>query len=155
MLVLMTAPYLVVRAISSARHRDSNVRSAAAVGLGLLFTFTGIGHFMQTESMAQMLPPDVPQKLLLVYLTGALEFILAAGFFVPATRTAAGWAAIVLLVLFFPVNVYAAINRIPVGGHAWGPVYLLIRAPLQTIILLWAYYFAVRPGNAGNEQQRP
>jgi hypothetical protein len=24
------------------------------------------------------------------------------------------------------------------GGHAWGPVYLLVRAPLQAVIAGWA-----------------
>jgi uncharacterized membrane protein len=53
--------------------------------------------------------------------------------------------ATVVLVLFFPANVYAALNHIPMGGHAWGPVYLLVRAPLQIIILLWVYWFTIRP----------
>jgi len=30
------------------------------------------------------------------------------------------------------------------GGHAWGPAYLLIRAPLQLLILGWVYYFVLR-----------
>jgi uncharacterized membrane protein len=52
--------------------------------------------------------------------------------------------AAVVLVLFFPANVYAALNHVPMGGHAWGPVYLLLRAPLQVIILLWVYWFTIR-----------
>lgn len=56
MLVLMTAPYLVVRLVSAITRRDFDVRSAAAIGLGILFIFTGIGHFIRTEPMAQMLP---------------------------------------------------------------------------------------------------
>jgi hypothetical protein len=70
MLVLMTAPYLVSRIVSAVTGCDSNVRGAAAIGLGILFIFTGIGHFIQTEPMAQMLPPWVPEWMLLVYLTG-------------------------------------------------------------------------------------
>jgi hypothetical protein len=30
------------------------------------------------------------------------------------------------------------------GGHAWEPVYLLIRAQLQAIILGWVYWFTIR-----------
>lgn len=48
------------------------------------------------------------------------------------------------VVVFFPANIYAAINHIPMGGHAWGPVYLLIRAPLQVVILLWIYWFTIK-----------
>ena len=48
------------------------------------------------------------------------------------------------LVLFFPANIFAAINQVPMGGHTWGPVYLFIRAPLQIIILFWVYWFTMR-----------
>ncbi|MDB5348485.1 MAG: hypothetical protein JWP89_6862 [Schlesneria sp.] len=149
LLVLMTAPYLIVRAYASATKRPIDGRHAASVGAGLLFVFTGVGHFVETESMLQMLPPWVPYRGLLVYATGLLEFAIAVGFFVPTTRRATGWIAIGLLVLFFPVNVYAALNRIEMGGHSWGPAYLLIRAPLQVIILLWIYWFAVRAPRIG------
>lgn len=147
MLVLMMAPYLGVRIASAVARRDFDARSAAAIGLGVLFTFTGIGHFVETGPMAQMLPAWVPWRVLLVYLTGGLEFALALGFFVPKWRRFAGWAAAAMLVLFFPANIYAAINHIPMGGHASGPVYLLIRAPLQAIILFWVYWFTIKQAN--------
>jgi hypothetical protein len=38
------------------------------------------------------------------------------------------------------------------GGHEWGPVYLLIRAPLQAIIVFWVYWFTIRqPGAVPQE----
>lgn len=144
MLALMMSPYLVVRLLSVVTHRDFNTRGAAAVGLTILFIFTGMGHFIQTEPMAQMLPPWVPERVLLVYLTGILELAVAAGFLVQRFTRFTGWVAAVMLVLFFPVNVYAALNHVPMGGHAWGPIYLLLRAPLQAIILLWIYWFAIK-----------
>jgi uncharacterized membrane protein len=147
MLVLMTAPYVVVRILSVARRRDFDTRAAAAIGLGLLFVFTGIGHFIQTGPLAQMLPPWVPQRVALVYLSGILELVIAVGFLVPKSRQFIGWVAAAVLVLFFPVNTYAAINHVPMDGHAWGPIYLLIRAPLQAIILLWVYWFTIRQPN--------
>jgi uncharacterized membrane protein len=149
MLVLLTAPYLVVRAFSAVRRRDIDVRGAAAIGAGLMFIFTGVGHFIQTEPMAQMLPPWVPERTLLVYLTGVLELAIAVGFLIPSTRRFTGWVAAGVLVLFFPANIYAAVNHVPMGGHEWGPVYLLIRGPLQAIILFWVYWFTIRhPGAA-------
>ena len=44
MLVLMMAPYLVVRVLSAVLHRDFDARGAAAIGLGGLFLFTAIGY---------------------------------------------------------------------------------------------------------------
>lgn len=143
MLALMAAPWLVLR-----------TRAAGAIGLGILFVFTGIGHFIQTAPMAQMLPDFVPYRVPLVYLTGVLELAVAAGFFVPRTRRLAGWAAAAMLVLFFPANVYAALNHVPMGGHAWGPAYLLIRAPLQAAILAWAWWFTLRTEPRGKVRAR-
>jgi uncharacterized membrane protein len=135
MLALMVSPWLALRS-----------RTAGAFGLGILFIFTGVGHFIQTEPMAQMLPEFVPARVPLVYLTGLLEFAVAAGFFVPQTRRLAGWVAAAVLVLFFPANIYSAFAHVPMGGHAWGPVYLLIRAPLQAAIVAWVWWFTLRPG---------
>lgn len=136
MLALMISPWLALRS-----------RAAGAFGLGILFIFTGVGHFIQTGPMAQMLPDFVPARVALVYLTGLLEFAIAAGFFLPKTRRLAGWAAAAVLVLFFPANIYAAFAHVPMGGHAWGPAYLLIRAPLQAAIVLWVWWFTLRPGS--------
>jgi hypothetical protein len=33
-------------------------------------------------------------------------------------------------------GVYAAANSLGMGGHQWGPIYLLIRAPLQLLLIL-------------------
>jgi len=137
MLALMAVPWLAVR-----------TRAAGAFGLGILFLFTGVGHFLETQAMAQMLPGFVPARVPLVYLTGILEFAIAAGFFFPATRRLAGWSAAVVLVLFFPANIYAAFAQVPMGGHAWGPVYLLVRAPLQAAIVLWVWWFVLRQPEA-------
>jgi uncharacterized membrane protein len=133
MLALMLGPWLARR-----------TQAAGVIGLSVLFFFTGSGHFLQTEAMAQMLPPWVPAPVALVYLTGVLEFAIAIALILPDTRRQAGWMAAAVLVLFFPANIYAAMNHVPMGGHAWGPVYLLVRAPLQLAILLWVYWFTIR-----------
>jgi uncharacterized membrane protein len=143
MLLLMTGPYLCVRALSAYGGRNYDARAAAAIGLGILFVFTASGHFLLTEPMTQMLPPWVPARTALVYLTGVLELVIAAGFVVPRTRRIAGWTAAFVLVLFFPANIYAAIEHVPMGGHAWGPVYLAIRLPVQVAILVWVYRFTI------------
>jgi uncharacterized membrane protein len=98
--------------------------------------------------MAAMLPGFVPARVALVYLTGALEIALAIGIALPATRHLAGLAAIAALVLFFPANVYAAFAHVEMGGHAWGPAYLLVRAPFQMLLMAWTWWFAVRPATA-------
>ena len=81
-----------------------------------------------------------------VYLaaTGVLEFALAAAVLVPRYRKAVGWILIVMLGLFLPANVYAAIHRVPIGGHEAGPAYLLARVPMQGILAAWIWWYAIR-----------
>ena len=52
---------------------------------------------------------------------GFLEFAIAAGFLIRKFRRFTGWVAALTLLLFFPANIYAALNHIPMGGHEWGP----------------------------------
>ena len=141
MLVLLIGPYLGTRLWG--RVRRNGQRAAAAIGLGALFVFTGVGHFIKTHPMSEMLPPWVPIRVVLVYLSGVLELLLAMGFFIRETRRITGWVTMLVLLLFFPLNIYSALNYIPMGGHEWGPVYLWVRGPLQGLILLWIYRFTI------------
>ncbi len=118
-------------------------QTGGVVGLVAAFSFFALGHFVRTGPMTEMLPPFVPQRELLVWTTGLLELVVALGLALPRWRKHAGWAAIVVLVGFFPANIYAAINHTGMGGHQWGPEYLLVRAPLQALLIYWAYRFAV------------
>lgn len=144
MLVILLAPWLIAVTLNAAAGRKFDVRNAAAIGLSILFVFTGIGHFVLAQPMVQMLPPWVPERLLLVHASGVLEFAIALGFLIPKLRRVTGLAAASVLVLFFPLDFYAALNHVQMGGHAWGPIYLLIRAPLQVIIIGWVYWFTIR-----------
>lgn len=154
MLLLMMGPYAAAAACNAFLRQRFNLRSAAAIGLGFLFIFTGVGHFALTAGMVQMLPAWVPARELLVYGSGILEFAIAIGFFIPAFRRTTGSLAAVVLVLFFPLNIYAAMTYVPLGGHAWGPIYLIIRAPLQAVILVWVYWHTIRSDAGALVQDR-
>ena len=114
------------------------------ISLALLFFFTGMGHFVQTGEMVEMLAPWVPARTGVIWASGVFEWLLALGLLTPRYSRFAGLGAIAFLVLVFPGNVYAAINRVEMGGHGAGPAYLLVRAPFQLLLIAWAYWFAVR-----------
>jgi uncharacterized membrane protein len=114
------------------------------IALAVLFLFTGLGHFLVTEPMAGMLPSWVPGRKAIVLVTGVLELAGAAGLLIPGFARLAGGALIVFLVLVFPANVFAALNRIDLGGHGAGPMYLLVRIPFQLLLIGWTYWFAAR-----------
>jgi len=140
-LCLLLLPLIAARAIGGA----GKARMGGILGIALAFAFFGIGHFVQTEAMTRMLPPFVPFAVPLVHATGILELSFAVTLLHPASRRLAGLLAIAVLVGFFPVNVYAAFNATGMGGHVWGPAYLLIRAPFQVVLIWWTWFFVIRP----------
>jgi uncharacterized membrane protein len=87
----------------------------------------------------------VPGRIALVYATGVIEIVAAVAVLIPWLRMMVGWGLIVMLILFLPVNIYAADNHVGMGGHEWGPIYLLVRVPLQVILIAWTWWCAVRP----------
>ena len=143
---LLAAPLLLSKILNRLTKREfTGSRLAGCIGICLVFWFTGVGHFIKTEPMAEMLPPCVPGRIPLVYVTGVIEIAAAVAVLIPRTRWMTGWVLVVMLVAFLPVNIYAAVNHIGMGGHQWGPIYLLIRIPLQAILVAWIWWFAVRP----------
>jgi uncharacterized membrane protein len=114
------------------------------ISLALLFLVTGIGHFATPEPMAAMLPAWVPARLTVIYVTGLLEWAGAIGLLVPRYSRLAGICLLLFLAAVFPANVFAAINRVAMGGHEAGPMYLIVRGPFQLLLMWWTYHFAVR-----------
>jgi uncharacterized membrane protein len=149
LLLLLTGPYLL---LSLAERRISGFTVPAhtrrRIGLSLFFLFTGMGHFLQSGAMAQMLPPFVPFRLELIYVTGILEWLGAVGLWIPRLITTTGVCLIVMLIGVLPANVYAAFNRVDFGGHDLGPAYLLVRVPFQFFVIWWIYKAAVQTRGA-------
>ncbi|MTH97707.1 hypothetical protein [Roseibium sp. RKSG952] len=139
-LAILTLPLLGGRVLAG----PDGARFGGHIGLAMAFVFFGVGHFVQTNGMIAMLPEAVPYRRELVLATGVLEFGIALGLVFRASRRAAGYAATAVLIAFFPANIHAALAYADMGGHAWGPVYLVIRAPLQILLLLWTWQFVLR-----------
>jgi len=145
MLGLLVSPMSLVLLFERITRRKLLSRSTAGcLGITLVFLMTGIGHFVLTKPMSEMLPPWVPGRVSLVYLTGLIEFAAAAAILVVSMRPLVGWGLILMLVAFLPVNIYAALQHVELGGHESGPIYLLIRVPMQAILIGWIWWFAIR-----------
>src|ERR1700690_1109434 len=66
-------------------------QASAHYALALMFTFTAIAHFNKVKhDLARMIPSFFPQPMLLVYTTGVLELLGAAGLLLPSFRALAG-----------------------------------------------------------------
>jgi len=143
-LLLLSSPLCFAFVYSRLNSKALDIRKYACWGLGMAFIFFFVGHFIKTEGMVEMLPPWIPFRLALVYFTGLIELLIGITLFIPRYQVLAAKLAIMIFVIFFPANIYAALNGIGLGGHQWGPVYLLIRGPLQVVLIMWAYFLCVK-----------
>ena len=72
---MLIAPLLIGSVLNRMTQRQCVCSTVlGCVGITLVFCFTGVGHFIKTEPMAEMLPPWVPGRIPLVYVTGASLF---------------------------------------------------------------------------------
>jgi len=156
-LLILVSPivtaFIVIKGRGGNRNSDPDWPRYGAWGLGGAFLFFSLGHVAQTDGMVAMLPSWVPARYAIVYVTGILELCIGLALFVPTWQRRAAGLAMAVFVLFFPANLYAAANATGLGGHQWGLVYLWIRAPLQLILIGWAYGVYVS-GSPARPRQR-
>ena len=144
--LILTGPYLVLTLAERWRPGVAMAPALRArVGVSLFFAFAGLGHFLQTAAMAEMLPPAVPYRTELIYLTGVLELVGAIGIWVPRLTRLTGLCLIVMLIGLLPANIYSAFAQVKFGGHESGPAYLLARVPFQVLAIWWVYLATLRP----------
>ena len=116
------------------------------------FLFTGIDHFLNTETRyIPMMPAFLgPWARELVWFTGAAEILGAIGLLLPVTlwsrlglpdlRRTAGLALSLLLAVMVIANVNVALQGAQVAGLPFGSWYYWLRPALQPLIILWALY---------------
>ena len=139
--LVLLVPYLILTLVGRGVPRFKIASSKRArVGLSLLFLVTALAHFVSTEAMAAMIPPSIPYRVELIYLTGVLELLGAIGVWIPRLERLTGLLLILMLIAVLPANIYAAINRVAFGGHDLGPAYLLVRVPFQLFLIWWTYF---------------
>jgi uncharacterized membrane protein len=138
-LIVLLAAWLVFRAAGAAGvHVLASWQHSALYPLAVRFVFTATAHFNKMKhDLAKMIPWSFPRPLLIVYITGVLEVLGAAGLLLPQSRRLAGVCLIALLVGMFIANVNAAQRGVTLRGKPSTPLWL--RAPMQIlfIALLW------------------
>jgi uncharacterized membrane protein len=120
---------------------------AGRIGMSVMLLFTAIGHFLYTKGMALMMPPFMPFKRVLVYLTGILEMAAAAGLLLSRFQMLTGHLLILFFVLVLPANISAAMRHVDYqrsNQEGSGIRYLWFRIPLQLFFILWVFFFAIR-----------
>src|SRR5918993_4406400 len=138
--LLLVGPYVILTGLSRWTGFKTAAMIRARIGISLFFAFTALGHFIRAEEMSAMLPPAVPYRLQIVFVTGILELLGASALWVPDLLRPTGTCLILMLVWFLPANIYSAIYRIDFGGGGAGPAYFLVRIPFQLFLMWWIYW---------------
>ena len=82
---------------------------ASSLILAVVFVSAGALHFLRPRVFDAVVPPSLPipaQTATLI--SGAAEIAGGLGLLLPATRPAARWGLLALLLAVFPANVYMA-----------------------------------------------
>lgn len=122
--------------------------------MGIFYVIAGTMHFVIPKVYAQVVPPQFPQPVTLVYLSGIAEIVLGIGVVIQRTRRQSVWGLIALLLAVFPANVHMATHGIlPDTVSDWADGFaraaLWMRLPLQGILILWAWWYTrLLPENA-------
>ena len=108
--------------------------------MSFMYVFIGIRHFLDPQYFLHIVPPQLPFKLFLVYITGFMEIIGGAAILNAKTRKAGAYLLIFLLVSVFPANIYLYVSETPQSLLGISKMDALIRMPFQIPLILLAFW---------------
>ena len=114
------------------------IKTISIIIMSLFYIMAGTNHFINPDWYVRIVPPILPFKTAIVYISGILEIILGSLLIFPKIRFIAGWGLIILLVAVYPANIYVALTNGEVMDTtpliAWG------RLPFQFVLIGLAYW---------------
>ena len=106
--------------------------------MGIFYIIVGIKHFQDPSWFVQIVPPILPYKYELVYISGFFEVLLGILLMIPKFQSIAAKGLMALLICVYPANIYLAqTNGVALGISpliAWG------RLPFQFVFIGLAYW---------------
>ena len=137
MLLLLLSPMSIF-----GQDSKSMLRKLSLWGLVIFFLAGGAYHFVNPTFYYPLIPDYLPWPVLINYVSGTAEIMLALLLALPKTRRMAGKGIIILLILFIPSHVHFIVigGCIPDGLCApmWGAWARLV--VVQPLLMLWAWY---------------
>jgi len=122
---------------------DLDRQPARTIGRWLLATLlvvAGIGHVLWLDAFLAQVPPWLPARAAIVYVSGAIEAALGVALVaLRRHRARVGWAVAAFFVLVFPGNVTQAVT----GADAFGldtPTARVVRLLFQPLLVVWALW---------------
>ena len=116
----------------------SKIKTISIIIMSLFYIGAGINHFINSDWYVRIVPPSLPFKVAIVYISGVFEVILGSLLIFPKTRFIAGWGLILLLLAVYPANIYVALTN----GKAMDttPMIAWARLPFQFVFIVLAYW---------------
>ena len=107
--------------------------------MGLLYVAAGINHFVHPDFYLAIMPPWLPAREFLVFLSGMAELILGLLLFIPKTSRMAARGIILLLIAVFPANIQMMLDYLAENNPLlW---LAILRLPLQGVLIWWAWQY--------------
>lgn len=114
------------------------VKGISVYVMGIFYIIVGIKHFQDPSWFVQIVPPILPFKYELVYISGFFEILLGILLMIPKFQSIAAKGLMALLICVYPANIYLAqTNGVALGISpliAWG------RLPFQFVFIGLAYW---------------
>ena len=99
-----------------------------------IFTASGTVHLVRPQTFEPLMPTFVPAHREVIYASGVLELACAAALLHPATRKAAGWVSLAVLLGVYPANFKMAGDSLKTRNTGFKAA-ALGRLPLQLPML--------------------
>lgn len=117
-------------------NQSLKIWSVLKIVFALFMVYAGVQHFLKPSFFVPFVPPFLPFKTAVVYVSGVFEIGFGLLLFFKKYAKTAAWGILVLLLLFLPIHIWDVISETPVIGSktaAW------IRLPIQflLIFLIW------------------
>lgn len=111
--------------------------------IGSLFILAGILHFVKPKLFMKIMPDYLPWHRVLVLVSGFFEMAGGIGIMISSLQFYASWGLILLLISVFPANFEMFRKYYRKRGltlYVWA---LLLRLPLQFLLIWWVYWAGV------------
>jgi len=119
------------------------LRSCPRYLMGLFYFAAGVNHFVNPKFYTGIIPPYLPDPLMLVYVSGVAEVLLGMGVCVERTRRASAWLIVAMLMAFMPAHIHMLLHPEQFDGvPLWG---LWARIFFQGVLIYWAWRYTRAP----------
>ena len=114
------------------------VKVVSVYVMGIFYVIVGVKHFQDPSWFVQIIPPILPYKYELVYISGLFEILFGVLLMIPRFQSIAAKGLIILLICVYPANIYLA----QTNGGALGisPLIACGRLPFQFVFIGLAYW---------------